>query len=252
MLDDFNVHAKSFKMARDVYKDHSYDNLKLRLIAYRNKDGRVYNIPNVSKVAALIVGDVDNASPKDIIMEKRSGKLQRINELHTSYLGHKYPLLFPYNEDGNRHDVNHRERMLPRNIKRNHLTIREWFCFRIQIRHCEASTLLRSRRLFQQFIVDDYTMIEYERLSFIRKNQSKLKELINIIIFMNNQLVVQITMDHKKVKGFDEDIGAVDRRKCAMFARERPSNVDCSVGSIGKRSGRSNMEVNAGISQASH
>jgi len=127
MLDDFNVHAKSFRMAKDVYKDHPYDNLKLRLIGDRNKDGRVYNIPNVSKVASLIVGDVDTTSPRDIIMENRPGKLQRINEL----------------QDGYRHDVSHRDRMLPRNLKRNRFTIREWFCFRLQTRHCEALTLLR-------------------------------------------------------------------------------------------------------------
>ena len=50
----------------------------------------------------------------------------------------------------------------------------------------------------------------------------------------------------------DEAIGAVDRWKCALFARERPPNVECSVESTGKRNGRSNMEVNARISQASH
>jgi len=37
MLDDLNVHAKSFRMARDGYKDHPYDDLKLRLIVDRKK-----------------------------------------------------------------------------------------------------------------------------------------------------------------------------------------------------------------------
>jgi len=175
MLDEFNVHAKSFRVARDRYREQPFHDLKLRLIADRNKDGRLYNIPTVSEVAALIVGDVDSASPRDIIMENRSGKLQRINELHTSYLGFQYPLLFPYGEDGYRHDVNHRVTSTSKNMKRNRLTIREWFCFRIQSRELEAQTLLRSRRLFQQFVVDGYTMLESERLSFIRNNQSKLR-----------------------------------------------------------------------------
>jgi len=39
----------------------------------------------------------------------------------------------------------------------------------------EAQTILHSRRLFQQFIVDGYTTVESERLSFIRRNQSKLR-----------------------------------------------------------------------------
>jgi len=125
-------------MTMDEYKDHSYDDLKLRVIVDRNKDGRVYNIPNMSKVATLIVGDVDTTSPRDIIMENRSRKVQKINELLTSYLGYQYPLLLPYGEDGYKHDVSHCDRMLPRNLKRNRLTIKERFCFRIQTRHCEA------------------------------------------------------------------------------------------------------------------
>jgi len=59
----------------------------------------------VSDVSTLIIGDVDSVSPRDIIMESRTEKLQRINELHTNYLGYQYPLLFSYGEDGYRHDI---------------------------------------------------------------------------------------------------------------------------------------------------
>lgn len=61
------------------------------------------------------------------------------------------------------------------NSKRNCLTIREWLTFRIQSRDQEAQTLLRSRRLFQQFRVDGYNMMESDKLDFIRKNQSTLR-----------------------------------------------------------------------------
>ena len=53
--------------------------------------------------------------------------------------------------------------------------MREWFCYRLQCRSNESETLLNSRRLFQQFVVDDYTMVESERLSYIRNNQKKLR-----------------------------------------------------------------------------
>ena len=122
MLDEYNVHAKSFRVARDRYREQPFCDLKFRLITDKTKDGRLYNIPNISEVAALIVGNVDSASPRDIIMENRSGKLETINELHTSYLGFQYPLLFPYEEDGYRHDVNHRLTSTSKNMKRNCLT----------------------------------------------------------------------------------------------------------------------------------
>ncbi|RZB86231.1 hypothetical protein D0Y65_026339 [Glycine soja] len=52
--------------------------------------------------------------------------------------------------------------------------MREWFSYRLQCRSNESKTLLNSRRLFQQFVVEGYTMVESERLSYIRNNQKKL------------------------------------------------------------------------------
>ncbi|KAI5412414.1 hypothetical protein KIW84_057184 [Lathyrus oleraceus] len=59
--------------------------------------------------------------------------------------------------------------------KRNRLTIREWFAFRIHSISNEAQTILRLRRLYQQFLVDGFTMMELEKLRWFIKNQSKLK-----------------------------------------------------------------------------
>lgn len=67
MLDENNVHAKSFRMTRDMLKDKAYQKLRLKLISDRPGDGRVYNMPIVSEVFALIVGDIDSADQRDII-----------------------------------------------------------------------------------------------------------------------------------------------------------------------------------------
>ncbi|XP_058774354.1 uncharacterized protein LOC131648630 [Vicia villosa] len=195
MLYEHNVHAQSFKMERDRLSEGNVADLKLCLISERQTDGRIYNQPTVSEVVALIVGDVDTAEKRDIIMQKQCGQLQRIDEYHTSYLGFQYPLLFPYGEDGYRPNIRHRNKgsNTVRNAettatvseiedvpweeatKRNRITIREWFAFRIQSRKNQAQTILRSRRLFQQFLVDGFTMMECERLRWLRKNQSKLR-----------------------------------------------------------------------------
>lgn len=175
MIDQNNVHAKSFRMARDRLSQGNVQNLKLKLISERTTDGRIYNQPTVSEVAALIVGDVDYAPKRDIIMEKQSGELQRIDEFHPAYLAYQYPLLFPYGEDGYRDDVLHRDKKTGKKPKRTHLTIREWLCFRLQTRYFESMTILCSRRLFQQFLVDGFTMMEADRLAWLRRNQSKLR-----------------------------------------------------------------------------
>ena len=61
---------------------------------------------------------------QDIILETRGGQLQRIDELHSSYLGLQYPLLFPYGEDGYRPDILHRATSTSEKRKRNRVTLR--------------------------------------------------------------------------------------------------------------------------------
>ncbi|XP_022032343.1 uncharacterized protein LOC110933428 [Helianthus annuus] len=53
--------------------------------------------------------------------------------------------------------------------------MREFFAYRIQDRDNKFSLILNARRLFQQFLVDAYTMIESERLNYIRFQQTKLR-----------------------------------------------------------------------------
>ena len=75
MLYEHNPHAKSFQMAKQWLFNSNTQNLKLRLISDRTTDGRIYNQPTVSEVAALVVGDLDTAEQRDIIMQTRGGEL---------------------------------------------------------------------------------------------------------------------------------------------------------------------------------
>ncbi|CAH1414732.1 unnamed protein product [Lactuca virosa] len=176
MLDSNNALVKSYRMVRDNLHENPGANLKLRLIGKREQDGRTYNLPTSSEVAALIVGDIcDSIEKRDIIVETSSGLLKRISELHLSYLALQYPLLFPYGDDGYRVDILHRGITSSSNSKRPTCTMREFFAYRIQDRDQSFSLLLNAKRLFQQFLVDGYTMIESERLFFIRKQQKILR-----------------------------------------------------------------------------
>nr|KAJ0193496.1 hypothetical protein LSAT_V11C800439910 [Lactuca sativa] len=176
MLDSNNALVKSYRMVRDNLHENPGANLKLRLIGKREQDGRTYNLPTSSEIAALIVGDIcDSIEKRDIIVETSSGLLKRISELHPSYLALQYPLLFPYGDDGYRVDILHRGVTSSSNSKRPTCTMREFFAYRIQDRDQSFSLILNAKRLFQQFLVDSYTMIESERLYFIRKQQKILR-----------------------------------------------------------------------------
>ncbi|XP_042012019.1 uncharacterized protein LOC121760408 [Salvia splendens] len=161
MLDKENVLVKSFRMAKEKTGLENQPNVSLRLLGKRGRDGRTHNLPSVSEVAMLVVGDFDEAlGDRDIVVVKKSGQLQRISELHPSYLPLQYPLLFPYGEDGYKEDIGFSRNSSSSSTHRKSISPKEFFAFRLHERISEYSILLFGRRLFQQFVVDAYTMIE--------------------------------------------------------------------------------------------
>ena len=153
--------VKSFRMARDRYKESDLENVKLRLIGTRSKDGRQYNLPTASKIAALIVGENNGENiERDIIVENKDKQLQRISKLHPSFMSMQYPLLFPYGEDGFRPEIKYEG-----HGKRKHVTMMEYYAYRIQQRLIQSAVLQMSGKLFLQFIVDAATCIEQWRLN---------------------------------------------------------------------------------------
>lgn len=130
MLDEHNVLVKSFRMVRDTIHENVSSDLKLRLIGRREQDGRRYNLPSVSEVAALIIGDFETSpADRDIIVETKIGKLKQISGLNASYLGLQYPLLFPYGEDGYREDVPLSYSSMTPSTRRKKITMRDFFFF---------------------------------------------------------------------------------------------------------------------------
>ncbi|KAL3623641.1 hypothetical protein CASFOL_032457 [Castilleja foliolosa] len=178
MLDENNKLVMTFRMAKDKIQESGDSNVMIRLIGKRsnNKDERTRDLPTCSEVAVLIVGDFDSAlGERDIMVELRSGALRRINELNVSYLALQYPLLLPYGEDGYTEDIPFTDLKKRVENGRKTVSVREYFVFRLHDRKDEASTILSSRRLFQQFIVDAYTMVETGRLKYVYCNQKKFR-----------------------------------------------------------------------------
>lgn len=176
MLDTHNPHVKAFRTASERFKEiGNADGFKLVLSCDRTSDGRTHNLPAADEVAALIPGDfVIGDNVRDIVVESNSGKLHRISELHPAYLPLQYPLLFPYGEDGFRLGIDIGFVDM-KGRKRTKITMREFFAYRIQTRLGESPIIPMSGRLFQQFLVDSYTMIETNRLRYIWFNQKNLR-----------------------------------------------------------------------------
>ncbi|XP_056855451.1 uncharacterized protein LOC108858001, partial [Raphanus sativus] len=177
VLDDVNSYVKQFRQARERLSMEANEKFHMRIVSTREKDGRTYDTPTASEVAVLIPGDFNlEMDRRDIVLqEKQSGSLKRISEIHPSYLALQYPLIFSYGEDGFRLGIKKKDSPAAEKLKRKDISMRQWFAFRLFERDGECQTLLNSRRLFQQFLVDAFTTIETNGICFLKQNQKSLR-----------------------------------------------------------------------------
>ncbi|CAN1332163.1 ATP-dependent DNA helicase pif1 [Linum perenne] len=153
MLDAHNILVKTFRYAKERLMDENMQELKIKLFAQRKTDGREYDLPTGDELAALI----------------------RISVYHPSLMALQYPLLFPYGEDGWRSDIEVCSRTTDDDSDGKMLTQCDFYAYRLQTRLGEGHTLLLSGKVFQQYVVNAYALIEAERLEWIRDNQRKLR-----------------------------------------------------------------------------
>jgi hypothetical protein len=126
-----------------------------------------YNAPTSNEVAVLMCGSEHGA--RDIVLRYRDSNVVRIKETHRSYDPLQYPLLFPIGTDGYSHPEKHEHGTYK-------VTCRQFYAHRLMVRSGDDNnTILRARRLFQQFCVDSYAKVETERLDFIRREQTLLR-----------------------------------------------------------------------------
>ncbi|KAJ4753717.1 hypothetical protein LUZ62_088122 [Rhynchospora pubera] len=177
MLYDHNIIAQGFRTARDRIGSAAGDDFYLRIVSSRNQQGQQYTAPVADEVVGLVVGDFsDISSRKDIIIHSRSGQLQRINPLHPKYFALQYPLLLARGEDSFTEDIEYDTSAAgSSDVQRPHVTMLEYYRYRLHFRTDESPTLFRSGRLFQQICVDMYACIEDARLTYLYHNQDSLR-----------------------------------------------------------------------------
>lgn len=96
----------------------------------------------------LIIGDFATKNYKwNVIIHHRRQDLQRIIELHPSFMALSYSLLFLHKGDGYKIGILHCPQPLCVSIKHERLTIKEYYTFRLHVRTDEAKILLLSKRL---------------------------------------------------------------------------------------------------------
>jgi hypothetical protein len=132
-------------------------------------DRRRYNAPSSDEIAILMPGDGSQETHfRDVILSAQGGNLQRINEMNPHYDPLHYPLLFPMGDFGWADD-------LQQFGTQRKVTLKQFYAYRIMERSDEYSCLHRAKRLFQEYLVDQYAKIETSRLDFLRNNQATIR-----------------------------------------------------------------------------
>ncbi|KAI5448034.1 hypothetical protein KIW84_015467 [Lathyrus oleraceus] len=121
--------------------------------------------------------DFHNLDPgRDIIVRKTFGHLEKIKETHVSFLPLQYSLLFPFDEDQYHEKIPYREFVIEEGRrKRLQVTFRDFITFRIQEKEFEHKGIVNAGRLFQQFVIDNFSMIESQRLYWHHMNQASIR-----------------------------------------------------------------------------
>ena len=125
---------------------------------------RTYNLPTASEVGVILPGEM--TANMDVILHERGGGVKRINPVHRSYDPLHYVLMFPRGDDGFKLGM--------KKTDGKTLTASDFYGHRFQVRD-DWSTVMKCRRLTQQYVCDMWAKIEGGRLDWIRNNQRTIK-----------------------------------------------------------------------------
>lgn len=146
------------------------------LVAVEGTDKHHYNLPREGEqVAALLidptVNDLDHGTFREVILQLRhpvnGSGLKRIDPSHAGYLPMQYPLFFPYGDDGWHWGC--------RRLDGLRLSACMYHAYRVHIRRREFSPWHYGGRLWQQYLVDAWGIIEQAKLEWIRHNQTTIR-----------------------------------------------------------------------------
>lgn len=136
MFDEKNELVKRFRIARDRYKESGIVDLEIVLKVCRAENGRENNFGPSDEVAGIMIGDQEETEEcRDIVIQAKSGKFQRVTNVHPKLMALQYPLLFPTGEDGYHKDIEYAQTSENRGKTRHKCSMKDFYCYRLHVRH---------------------------------------------------------------------------------------------------------------------
>ena len=169
-LKKINPFVKIFKAAAKVFKESPGKNLKM-VIKAKGSVGAKKKKSNPDVEDVVVIAPGEQTEPRDVVLYRsqtehpKKNDTVHIDENHYMYDPTAYPLVLPYGDDG--FSIDH-------SYCKKKLTALEFYRYHMQVRS-GFNTLLKSRRLYQEWLCDMWSKIEGSRLKFIKNNQDQLR-----------------------------------------------------------------------------
>ena len=183
VIREINPLAKKCMQMREVVDSRYRDvpNLQVYFHQHSAKRLRAATAPTATEIAAVYSStDEINAEQQFYILQRdpteSCRELSRLSASDKEVDPMCYPLLFPRGEHGWHYDMT-TTRVIPNchaSERKQRISMREYITHMIADRG-GFNALLRSNRLFQQYIVDAFVRIERMMLQWQRHNQQKLR-----------------------------------------------------------------------------
>ncbi|XP_010229584.1 uncharacterized protein LOC100832196 [Brachypodium distachyon] len=182
-----NPYSQTFRSLGD--HAGSLAEYRIDLNTDKKLDQRTYNTPIASEVAAIWVEGTDLARrfERSITLYGDNDERYGIQATHGCYDPLSYPLFFPKGQLGwhpniPKRGVNWELGQQSRDDddseetgNRLCVSVRDYYCYRLQTRPAIFNPILHGARLFQQYAVDMYIKIEGTRLNWFREHQPQIR-----------------------------------------------------------------------------
>ncbi|KAL6645873.1 hypothetical protein ACP70R_017481 [Stipagrostis hirtigluma subsp. patula] len=180
-----NPYSQTFRSLGGVEDLEEY---RIELNTDMRLDQQRYNVPISSEVAAIWVegNELHRYFDRSIVLFGNDNKRYSIQPYYGCYDPLSYPLFFPRGEIGwhpeiPKDGVSLAEIRRPRQKgqqgtnTRLCVSVRDYYCYKFQIRRGIFNTMLYGKRLFQQYVVDMYIKVESSRLDYFRDHQKEIR-----------------------------------------------------------------------------
>lgn len=133
------------------------------------KDDGTRNLPRTNEVAAVFVTNANgDIPPASIVVHQRGKKLTNLSPLDRNVEPMLYPLFYPNGGVGWYAEMRKKDT--------SKLTMDQYVKCKLAVREGRTFVPLHyGRKLFQQWVVDQYARIEWERLGWVYREQETLK-----------------------------------------------------------------------------